>query len=142
MEKTYRKSQMRKVLGRSVSGLDMHLYGLPYQGAAGLFGEAFGPDSIDLMLAAVERYFPEIHVVSILKCGMVLNRFSEDASFYKLYSGDTDPDIIFTSEFSLDDFSPEEIELDNRMNKELFDSQPTNAELNAIRWGLEKARLR
>lgn len=46
------------------------------------------------MFLAVER-FPEIHPVSGMPDGRLLNRFQDGAWYYMLYLGNNDPDIEF-----------------------------------------------
>ncbi len=138
MKKVYRRSQIEKVVGAPIMGLDMHKYGLPYDGAVGLFSNKSGPDSIDLMLAAVESYYPQIHPVSIMPNGIVHNCYKEDATCYMLFTGDCDPEIEFSNEFSLKDFPEDELIESRRINDDLWDTPPTIAELNAIQWRINK----
>ncbi len=67
MKKVYRRSQIGKIVGKPVFGVHMHLYNLPYLDAGGIFCDVISPDSIDLMLAALDCHFPKIHAVSIMK---------------------------------------------------------------------------
>lgn len=84
MKKIYRASQRKHVIGPRIGGLQMHKYGLPYDGAAGHFFPN-KTDHIDLMLAAVARH-PEIHVVTFFKCGGAVNRYEpKNADVYYLF---------------------------------------------------------
>lgn len=138
MKKIFRCSQIKDVLGRQVHGLDMHKYGLTYDGALGTFFPEEDPDRIDLMLAAAERYFPEIHVTSILKDGRMLNRYVENADLYCLYRGNTDPEIEFTTEMRKSDSTEEENEQVRLFYEANKDIPPTPAEIAAVDWMLKK----
>lgn len=114
----------------------MYKYGLPYDGAAGTFF-AEKHDHVDLMLAAVERH-PEIHVVTSLKDGRILNRYeSENADYYYLHLGDADPDLEFTKEWREDDFTKEEWDRFDKMCED-FRSTPWSAqEIAAVNWAIK-----
>ncbi len=142
MKKIFRTSQIKDVLGRPVYGPHMHKYGLPYNGASGAFFPKQEPDSIDLMLAAVDRYFPEIHVVSILKGGNTLNRYVEDAEFYELYTGNTDPEIEFTPEILSSDYTEEEKESGRKMLEDFRNNPPDEMDVAAVNWLLQKVAKR
>lgn len=73
--KVYRSSQMHKILNRSVHGLEMHKFGLPYYCAAGIFSETNYEGSVDLMLAAVDCYSDVVHPVSYMKNGTCVQSF-------------------------------------------------------------------
>jgi hypothetical protein len=78
-------------------------------------------DAIDLMLLAVEK-FPEIHVVTQLNERghfRLVNYYEPtDADAYYLYRGNPDPDIEFTEEFRIDDWSAEELEAMKDLERE------------------------
>ena len=135
MKKIFRRSQIKDVLGRRVSGLQMHMYGLTYDGASGAFFPKQDPDRIDLMLAVAERYSPEIHIVSTLKDGRMLNRYVEGADLYRLYRGNTDPDIEFTTELLSSDYTEEEKESGRKMLED-FRNDPLDE--MAVNWLLQK----
>jgi hypothetical protein len=142
MKKIFRTSQIKEVLGRRVYGLHMHKYGLPYNGASGTFFPKQEPDSIDLMLAAVDRYFPEIHVVSKITGGNALNRYVEGADFYDLYTGNTDPDIEFTPEILSSDYTEEEKESGRKMLEDFHNNPPDEMDVAAVNWLLQKMAKR
>lgn len=113
----------------------MYQYGLPYDGAAGTFCPRCEED-VELMLDAVQRH-PELHVVTYFKSGHVANRFvQEDALFYLLHSGNSDPEIEFTDEWSLSDDSPEQIKMGQEILSEFRDPNgiPTASEIAAVQW--------
>ena len=134
MKKKYRISQMFHIIGPPVLGFDMYKYGLPYDGAAGIFfAEKEG--SIDMMLAAAECH-PEIHIVTYLKDRRALNRFeSENADTYQIHLGNNDPEIEFTTEWSADDYG-DDTESNERLQR-LLDRPPSIREIAAINWLLK-----
>lgn len=137
--KTYRMSQIGKILGPSVKGLEMYKFGLPYQSASGTFNDARSEGSVDLMLAAAEVYKEFIHPVSFMCDGTLVNRYVENAWFYQLRYGNADPEIVFTPEYSLADYDAKEIEEYNRYCLEITNQVPTLAEQKAIDWMLNKS---
>lgn len=116
----------------------MHKYGLTYDGASGTFFPNEDMDRIDLMLAAAERHFPEIHVASILENGHMINCYVENADRYRLYRGNTDPEIEFTDEFLSSDFSEEEERLAREEREKLRRVPPPPADVAAVNWMLQK----
>lgn len=116
----------------------MYKFGLPFLCSAGIFNDKTNEGSVDMMLAAVDCYPDIIHVVSFMEDGYVYNTFVEHAYFYKLYYGNADPEIVFTDEFSLDDFEPGAIESQQRQRDVLLSRTPTLAEKAAIQWQLDK----
>lgn len=137
MKKIYRASQRHKIIGKRVSGPDRHLFGLPYDGASGVF-LAQDPDAMDLMFAAAEKYYPEIHIISMMLNGYVYNRYVEKADGYFLCRGNTDPDLEFTNEWSDDDFTPEELARNRRLWEENLKAAPTAADIAAVNWMIQK----
>ncbi len=108
MKKIYRQSQMGKVLGRSLSGRHMHKYGLKYSNPGGFFGEFFGEDaSVDLMLSVIEKHSTVLHAVSFLENGWIVNRYDPQGRSFLIFEGNDDPNIEFSTEFRLEDFSQE-----------------------------------
>lgn len=140
MKKIYRSSQERLVLGRPVYGPDRHKYGLPYDGASGHFFPE-DPDGMDLMFAAAEKYFPEIHIVSYMHNSHMYNRYVEGADFYWLYTGNTDPEIEVTPEWSDDDFTPEELAQQRKQWQDDLEAlrNPKPSDIAAVKWMLENA---
>lgn len=140
MKKVFRISQMHCVTGRPIFGDCMYKYGLPYQGAAGTFSPN-DEDSIELMLAAVDRH-PELHVVTYLKSGGVVNRMQRNnAFFYVLHLGNPDPEIEFSDEFSMNDYSPEQIKMGQEILREFNDPnrKASSQEVAAVRWMINEA---
>jgi hypothetical protein len=138
MKKTYRLSQKKDVLGYRIGGLQMHQYGMPYRNAAGhIFPNDV--DLLDLMFMAVETH-PELHVITVLKDGRTLNRYeSENANVHYLYTGNADPEIEFTTEYRLDDWTSEEREesrkyFENFRNREFspIEAAAVNFAINAV----------
>ncbi len=138
MKKVYRRSQITKIVGRPIFGMEMHKFGLPYLGAGGSFSNATGEGSIDLMLAAVDCYYPNIHTVSLMPNGTIFNRFIEGATLYRLFTGNCDPDLEFTNEFSYSDFTKEELSNLAVQRVDIASSEPTLEDQNAIPWQLKK----
>jgi hypothetical protein len=126
---------MKDVIGRWVGGMSMYKYGLPYRNAGG-FIFADDDDLVDSMLAAVERH-PELHVVTYLKGGWVLNRYeSENANVYYLYFGNADPEIEFSTEYRLDDWTQEELEKCEKWLEEFRNRKTTVEEVAAVNFAL------
>jgi hypothetical protein len=140
MKKIFRLSQKKDVLGRRVMGPDMHKYGLPYNGATGVFFPDIEPESIDLMLAAAERYFPEIHVVSTLANGHSVNCYVEDAEKYHLYRGNTDPDIEFTTELLNSDYTEAEKEAGRKLLEHNPDEPLDPVLVAGMNWMIQKIK--
>lgn len=134
-KKIFRRSQKKDVLGRRVSGFHMYKYGLPYQNAAGhIFPRDI--DLVERMLDAVEIY-SDIHVVTSFRDGTLVNRYATgNVSSYHLYRGNADPTIEFTAEFSMDDWTAEEIAAGEKRNKEFRNRDFTPLEIAAINFGL------
>ena len=107
MKKIYRRTQMKDVIGRTVHGTEMHIYNLPYRNAAGhIFPEDL--DLVDMMLAVVEKH-PELHIVTYLENGHVVNYYeTKDAWVYYLCAGNPDPEIEFNKEYRREDSTPGE----------------------------------
>ncbi len=138
MKKIFRASQKKDVLGRQVSGRKMHIYGLPYNGASGTFFPKQDRDAIDLMLAAADHYFPEIHVTSTLQNGHMLNLYVENAELYHLYTGNTDPEIEFNTENLKSDYTEEEEEHGRRMKEQYLNEPLDAADIAAVNWLFRK----
>ncbi len=142
MKKIFRRSQKKDVLGRSVSGYHMHRYGLPYNGGTGGFLPK-DEDGIELMLAAAE-HFQDLHVVTIFADGSAVNRYQPegDISAFYLYTGNPDPEIEFSSEFSIDDWTPEQIEASQRRSRERAMTPLTFGpiETAAINWSFDRMK--
>lgn len=136
MKKIYRKSQLHLIIGKQITGFDMHRYQLPYDGAVGSF-QATNLDHVELMLLAVERY-PELHVVTFFLDGSAVNRYEpKDAFVYRLHLGNNDPTIEFTREWSADDFTKEQWRRSRQLLKE-FRTQPWTAEqVAAVNWAVQ-----
>jgi hypothetical protein len=101
---------MKDVLGYPIHGMEMHKYGLPFRNAIGfIFPE--DEDLVDLMFVAVERH-PELHIVTNLDASedyRIVNIYEpKNADTFQLYTGDPDPEIGFSQEFSLDDWTAEQ----------------------------------
>lgn len=91
------------------------------------------------MLSAVDRH-PELHVVTHLKNGQVVNRYQEeDAYVHRLHLGNADPEIEFSTEWSLDDFADDEIRIGKKTLLDLSDPNYvlSHSERVAIQWILQ-----
>lgn len=138
MKQIFRRSQMKDVIGRSIGGMKMHKYGLPYRNAAGhIF--PMDQDAVDLMLIAIENH-PELHVVTHLnktRDYQILNRYeSEDARVHYLYTGNPDPEIVFTNEFRIDDWTEKELEAGQRWLNEVSKREYTPLEIAAVNFAV------
>ena len=139
MKKTFRSSQMKDVIGPRLHWRSMHLYGLPFRNAGGhIFPD--DEDLVDLMLIAVEKH-PELHIVTCLDENggyMTLNRYEpENAEAYYLHSGDSDPEIEFTDEVSLHDWTDEEIEEGQRRFERARNHKFTVVEMAALNFSIQ-----
>lgn len=136
MKKIYRSSQFKDIMGHRIGGLLMHKYGLPYRNGAGhIFPN--DPDLVEMMLDAAERH-SDVHVVTELKNGWCVNRYEpNNADAHYLFTGNADPEIEFSKEFSNDDFSDEEIAELERQNAEFRTREFTPVELAAISFAFD-----
>lgn len=141
MKKTYRRSQKKDILGHCIGGLKMYKYGLPYRNA---WGHIFPHDTdlMDLMFIAVEKH-PELHIVTRLnKAGefKTLNRYEPvNAKVHYLYTGNADPDIEFTDEFSIDDWTQEEIDAQERFLHEFRTKELSPIQVAAVNFAINAA---
>lgn len=103
MKKVFCSSQIPYILGPHTSGSKMHLYNLPYLNAAGLILPYSGNDVIELMIEAVAYFTPEIHIVTRLLDGRIVNKFENDGQYYMLFKGDDDPNIELSNQFLVSD---------------------------------------
>jgi hypothetical protein len=136
MKKIFRLSQLRKTIGFPKLGCELHKFGIPYVGAAGTVNFKMNDALLDYLLAAEERFSPQIHIVSFMDDGRVLNRFDKDASYCMLYPGNNDPDIEFSTDFCWDDIpEPKLCEF-----PAADDDAPelTSSQLHAINWSLKR----
>jgi hypothetical protein len=124
MSKSYNRSQFHSVMTQPVFGAELHKFGLPFTNIAGTISRRESKEVIDSMLLAVEWY-PELHIVSFMENDEIYNRYVEGARYYWLFRGDKDPDIMFTSVFSYDDFSHEEIDKMNQFYKDFSTKPPS-----------------
>ncbi len=84
------------VLGAPIKGPEMAQYGLPNLNHPGLIGEHHGKGSVKKMLDIIDLFYPEIHIVTFLENGNIVNRYEKDgASFYRLFKGNADPNLEF-----------------------------------------------
>ena len=103
-----------------------------------MFCREFGEDNVDIMLAAVEKHFPTIHVATRMYDGRFINRYVEGAAlYYSLYSGNADPDIEILS--PTDEENQEAVTLLNECFATVFDETDRAAFENSSRWILAKA---
>lgn len=135
MKKIYRASQKRLFLRGWIGGLSMHKYGLPYRNACGhIFPRDV--DLVERMLEAAEKY-PDVHVVTELNNGWTVNRYQADnARCYYLYKGDADPELEFTNEFTLDDFTAEEIVASQKRDEEFSNRERKPVEIAAVNFAI------
>lgn len=122
-------------MGRRVGGLFMHRYGMPYKNAGGhIFPRDI--DLVEQMLDVAERC-ADVHVVTYFKDGRVANRYeTENVSAYYLFTGNADPDIEFTTEFTMDDFTAEEIAASAKRDEEFRNRKFTPVEVAAINFAM------
>ena len=96
MKEIHSATKIFQVLGDPVTSDEMSYYGLPCVNSTGIIAEHYQKGLVNLMHKAVERFYPEIHVVTFLKCRNILNRFEEaDVRYYKLFRGNANPNIEF-----------------------------------------------
>jgi hypothetical protein len=96
MKKKLSTTKIIETLGPSLTGDEMPLIGLAKLNDFGVIAEHYGKGSVAKMLSIVEMFYPEIHIVTYLRNGNIVNRYeSENALHYKLYRGDNDPTIEF-----------------------------------------------
>ena len=115
---------------------------MPYRNAGGhIFPHDV--DAMDLMFLAVEKY-PELHIVTCLnKTGkyMTLNRYEPtNACCYYLYTGNADPEIEFTDETSMEDWTDEEIAAREKAFKEFRESKYSPTQIAAVNFAIHAAR--
>ena len=135
---------MKDVIGHSNQGLEMHLYGLSYRNADGHFVPK-DEDAVELMNLATERH-PELHVLTYLDKSedyRIVNYYEPKKSeaFY-LYTGNPDPDIEFTKEFRLDDWTPEQLEEEKNYLERARHRKFTIVEIAAMNFSLNRALIK
>ncbi len=96
MKKRLSTTRIIETLGPSITGSEMPQFGLPKLNDFGAIAEHYGKGSVAKMLNLVDMFYPEIHIVTYLKDGNIVNRYEkENALHYKIFRGDSDPTIEF-----------------------------------------------